>query len=269
MLKTLKISSFWFLGAVVFFTTLAWFLKSHLLMSLTGLSLFIVVMFPVVLSDDIKRFVKSVFKNTVFNDELISTYHTSQVIKFLKEYPVIFRAVLQTIGFWIVELYSDFNTFRFESLQSLNPKSLLLSVLLIIIGFLGQFYERDNFHKRLEWTANVTGNISFYRGLLLLISGVSFPSYWEVADSLFSDPFWFMNNSIRHLIIRRIDLLPAIILGIIFIFLIKNARDDIKNSQISNEKRELAWGLIFVSIWVLTISLFYFVIFILIIYDFI
>lgn len=107
--------------STIILTLIAWFIRSPGMMSMTGLGAFIIVMFPVVLSDKISKFISYIIK---YSDELqkLSDYIESLAIyNFAKQFPYLFRAVIQIIGYWIVETFSSLSSFKSDFSASLIP----------------------------------------------------------------------------------------------------------------------------------------------------
>lgn len=242
--------------STIILTLIAWFIRSPGMMSMTGLGAFIIVMFPVVLSDKISKFISYIIK---YSDELrkLSDYIDSlAVYNFAKQFPYLFRAVIQIIGYWIVETFSSLSSFKSDFFSLINPGDLVFSLFMLIFGLLSQFQENDKWGRRFKWISEVTGNATFLRGLSLLVFGIVYPEKYQIAHTFASNPLWFLDYWLRFDIVGSTGIFNSLIMlvsgtGVIYLCI-----QILRDCRIKKETKYMAWGAIIDSIWLLTIPIY-------------
>jgi hypothetical protein len=213
-------------------------------------------MLPVLFTKFFKKIVLYFIKPLDQKAEFLSIFDNSTIIKLIEELPVLFRSIIQSVGFWIVELYSGLLTFKIDSLKELDPSDLIFSIVLIVFGLFGQISHSSHSWKKIEWLSNVIGNVTFFRGFFLLVFAVIAPPFWGIAHDFFSDPLWIWNFELRTSIVRNLGIINTIVLAVIFGAGLKYSIGIIRNQNSSKETRELAWGLCIISLYILTIPIY-------------
>lgn len=242
-------------GSFFILTLFAWIIRSSTFMCIIGLVLFGLVMFPIVFAKAIKKVGLFTLKIVDERDLVISNLKNSSIVRFGQKYPEFFRAIVQTIGFWIVEVYSDLSSFKVDFIKSIDLPGLLFSLILLVSGFLGQFLRKNKPRKFYMWISDVMGNVSFFRGLFLLLIGVFFNSAYNAFYDFFSTFLFFLDFRLIVHVTSKLDLFGLLVICIIPFVCIFSLPKIIRDPLKSTSEKDLAWGFLFFNIWISAIPI--------------
>jgi len=212
-------------------------------------------MFPIVFAKAIKKVGLFTLKIVDERDLVISNLKNSSIVRFGQKYPEFFRAIVQTIGFWIVEVYSDLSSFKVDFIKSIDLPGLLFSLILLVSGFLGQFLRKNKPRKFYMWISDVMGNVSFFRGLFLLLIGVFFNSAYNAFYDFFSTFLFFLDFRLIVHVTSKLDLFGLLVICIIPFVCIFSLPKIIRDPLKSTSEKDLAWGFLFFNIWISAIPI--------------
>lgn len=253
--KKIRAAIFCFFTFFILITLVAWLVRSSTLMCIIGLVLFVITMFPIIIGSALKKLGLFILNTFDQKEQIRLIIQSSFLVKLAKKFPEVFRSVIQTVGFWIVKVYSELSTFEFDFEQLVSIENFIFPILLIATGSLGEFLKNENQREKFAWISNVAGNVSFLRGLFLLYVGAFLNSYFYDYSEFFSSFIWFLDNSLSSRIIFNLGI-DSFLMGLVCILFIIMSIGAIRNYELSERKREFAWGILIFLTWIFTIPLY-------------